>query len=100
MRKLDRPAHDRLDFRRLIDEPEAALRKLCGWLELDFDPRMATVYGEQADSLLVPGELWKAGIRAPVEAQDKFARLFDETERESILQQLTPLDRVLPHPPP
>ena len=42
MRKLDRPAHDRLDFRRLIDEPEAALRKLCGWLELDFDPRMAT----------------------------------------------------------
>mgnify|MGYP001823346581 FL=1 len=94
--RVGRPEHYLLDFARLTADPATVLRDLCRWLDIEFEPGMATDYGRAAERLLLPGEHWKAGVREPVRTEDKFRRLFSEDEQARILEQLAPLAAVLP----
>lgn len=56
-----------LSYERLVEQPEAALRDLCSFLEVSFDPRMLRFHERELGSLDLEREPWKASAAKPLD---------------------------------
>jgi hypothetical protein len=71
-------------------DPEAALRRICAFAGLAFDPAMLRDYRETSARVSRESESWKAGVRGSIEssASGKFDQLFTPEERAWISRAL------------
>jgi hypothetical protein len=87
--KVSRRASERflwLRYEDLVAHPEHELRRICGFLELEFDPQMLVFHVEEPADARVKRGKWFAGARRPVDraqAQKWPRRLSDMTVRRA-----------------
>ncbi|MEB3829843.1 sulfotransferase family protein [Phormidium sp. CCY1219] len=91
-RHLDKTNHTLVRYEQLVEDPQSVLTKLCGFMGVEFDERMLQDYGKAAKQVVREHEwAWKASAGEPIRNAngEKFAKLFDEGQREYILQHVS-----------
>jgi hypothetical protein len=90
-RYVDLRRHFLVRYEDLVSEPESTLRRLCPFLDLEFEAEMLAGYGASSERLIREAEPWKAGVAGPIVNANgtKFQALFDEAQRRHILRRLT-----------
>jgi hypothetical protein len=82
--------HILVRYEDVVSDPEAALRRLCHFADVEFEAQMLTSYARTADQLMLEQEQWKISVRGPVRNANgtKFRLLFDEEQKRHILGRL------------
>lgn len=97
---LRKPNHALVRYERLVEDPEAALADLCGFLGLEFSEAMLLGRSAAVKRVVLKNEPWKASVGGAIASANskKFFELFDEEQRSFVLERLSTvnLDRDLP----
>lgn len=91
LRSKDKSNHTLVRYEDLVDAPESILMKLSEFMNVEFDEKMLQDYGQAAKQVVREHEwAWKSSAGGPIRNAngEKFAKLFDEQEREYILQKV------------
>jgi hypothetical protein len=88
------PNHTVAHYATLVDNPQLALRVLCRFLDVPFDPTMLRDYQAAATAVIEDAEEWKASNRRPLEnkKRKKFSERLDEAEQRHVLERLSSVD--------
>ena len=89
-RHLDKPNHILVKYEGLVEDTQAQLVKLCDFIGVDFEEEMLQSYGDVASNVSLKNEPWKEGVSQAIKkaSSPKFERLFDEAERQYILERV------------
>ena len=82
--------HHVVFYEELIRAPEAVLRPLLAFLELDWQPSLLVRDSRTAASLITEAETWKKRLDEPLEPRPSKEERLDEAQRELIARQLEP----------
>jgi hypothetical protein len=90
-RYVDLSRHFLVRYEDLVSDPESTLRRLCRFLDLEFEAEMLGGYGAASERLIRETEPWKKDVAGPIVNANgtKFHQLFDEAQRRHILRRLT-----------
>ncbi|NES04756.1 MAG: sulfotransferase [Okeania sp. SIO2F4] len=91
---LDKPNHVMVKYEDLVEDTQNQLVKLCNFMDVEFEENMLSTYGETASNVSLQREHWKKDVSRKIEkaSSTKFERLFDESQREYILEKVTPMN--------
>jgi hypothetical protein len=102
-RHLGKPNHLLVRYENLVEDPEAVLREICAFLDINFDKGMLQDHREVAKRVVLSKEEWKAGASTAVTNANgaKFQQLFTPEQRTYILDHLVaaPGDAAPAHTP-
>ncbi len=86
-----------VDYGRLTTDPAFELKRLCDFLEIDYEPGMLSCYGAVTSSIVEEGEEWKERVNAPIldNGLRKFRQLFSLAQQEFIEASLVELPTSL-----
>jgi hypothetical protein len=89
-RYVDLPRHFLVRYEDLVSDTESTLRRLCRFLDIEFEGEMVGGYGSAAERLIREAEPWKKNVAGPVVNANgtKFHSLFDATQKRHILRRL------------
>ncbi|MDY6805366.1 MAG: sulfotransferase [Cyanobacteriota bacterium] len=87
---LDKPNHIMVKYEDLVGDTQAQLAKLCDFIGVEFEESMLENYGDTANNVSLNNEPWKQDVSRRIEKANspKFERLFDESERQYILERV------------
>jgi LPS sulfotransferase NodH len=91
---LHKPNHILVSYEQLVEEPKSVLQKLGNFLDIDLDYEILQQQrGSIAQKIVLENEPWKASISEPLSNanQKKFSQLFDENERNYIVEKVSNL---------
>jgi hypothetical protein len=89
-----RPNHHVAEYEELATEPEAALKSICDFIDVSYNPAMLTGYSEAAPGL-VGDEPWKEGVKGPIQAgPSKFERLLSLEEQAYVRERVSGLPEI------
>lgn len=89
---LNQSNHRLVRYEHLVEDPQSVLKKLCEFIGVEFDEKMLQDYGEAAKQVVREHEwAWKSSAGEPIRNAngEKFAKLFDQGQREYIIQQVS-----------
>ena len=94
---LGEPGHFFVDYESLLREPEMTLKKLCHFIEVEYQPAMAQYYFHA--STVLGGDIddsWRRDVLRPLQSTHlkKYSVLFTESEQQLLEQKLTRQGRV------
>jgi len=81
------PAHYIICYETLTAQPEAALRHICEFLDIDWQPAMLTNLASSAAAVVLPDEAWKEdNLRKEIAPKglENFRRTFSDAEQQAI----------------
>src|SRR5205807_293542 len=83
----NKPNHLLVRYEELVDQPDAILRGICAFLDIDFRAEMLQEQARTARSVILREEVWKLRAAMPVSRapSSKFDDFFDEDQRAYIL---------------
>ena len=86
---LDDPAHSFVLYEQFVASPGSVMQRICRDVGIEYDPCMAQGSSQTADEVVPEERTWitKAKER-PAPQPSKFDRLFSESERHQIAEQL------------
>jgi hypothetical protein len=89
-RYMGLPRHFLVRYEDLVSDPESTLRRLCPFLDLEFEVEMRDGYRQAAGRLIREAEPWKKDVAGPIVNANgtKFQSLFDEAQKRHILRRL------------
>jgi hypothetical protein len=90
---MHKPSHHALTYERLVEDTPAVLGELCEFLDVPYEEGMLQGYSSAAQQLVRNKSGWQAGVFKPIQNTNstKFFELFNEEQRRSILERLTPV---------
>lgn len=85
-KRIGMPNHFVVSYERLLDNPESCLAKLCGFLDVEYEPSMLSDYASVAGKIVTQDERWKAHSSEPLKDTrlSKYHELFNKMERLTI----------------
>lgn len=91
---LHKPNHALVRYERLVQDPEAVLTELCGFLGVEFSEAMLLERSAAAKRVVLESEPWKASVGGAIANANskKFFELFDEAQRKYVLSRLSAVD--------
>ncbi|MEM1168443.1 MAG: sulfotransferase [Cyanobacteria bacterium P01_H01_bin.35] len=91
---LHKPNHVMVRYEDLVENSQNQLVKLCNFMDVEFEENMLQSYHETASSVTLQREYWKENVYRKIEkpSSPKFERLFDESQRQYILERVTPMN--------
>jgi len=92
-RHLQKPNHICITYEQLVDDTAGTLRKLCDFLETDYDPGMLTNYSHVAE-FVSGGDPWKSNTACVIENANatKFTTLLTPEQQEYVCNRLLKVD--------
>ncbi len=92
-RYLSRRGHTFVRYERLVDQPEAELRRLCDFLGLEFDPLMLERRDHVVAEVVLAGESWKDRTARAVHASHgKFEHVLDDDQQQAVMTYVDSVD--------
>jgi sulfotransferase family protein len=87
---LGKDNHAVIRYEQLVADPRAALVSVCSFIEVPFEERMLTGYGEVSRRVILGREPWKARVSEEITDCNgtKFHELFDERQRRYVLERI------------
>lgn len=91
---LHKENHLLVRYEALVDDPEAVLRDVCRFIGVEYEARMMEEYQEKGRKVVPKWVQWHAGVGASIRSANntKFLELFDEGQRQYILERLVPVE--------
>jgi hypothetical protein len=91
---IHKPNHKLVLYEQLIEDRQSVLTELCDFMGTKFVESMLQDYTKAAEGLVLESEPWKASVSQAVQNTNnkKFYKLFDEEQRQYILEQLAEID--------
>jgi LPS sulfotransferase NodH len=80
-------------YESLTTDPASAVRRLCEFLALPYEPQMLTTYSSLTSAIVTSDEQWKSRVREPIQDSGlkKYFQLFSSVQRAFIEHSLIPL---------
>lgn len=87
---LNKPNHFLVRYEQLVESPQVVLEQICHFLEIEFESQMLEDYQAVAKQVSLNTEHWKTPVSQTIQNTNsqKFYKVFDESQREYIEQQL------------
>jgi hypothetical protein len=93
---LNKENHLVINFQEVLDNTELCLKKICAFLDVEFDESMLTEQSSASDELILDREEWKESVKSGLKKPEKkYEVLFDENQKEYIRNHLFSLDAEL-----
>ncbi|MDY6802768.1 MAG: sulfotransferase [Cyanobacteriota bacterium] len=91
---LPKANHALVRYEELVANTKEAIADVCQFLNVPFEAVMLQEYGNAAQKVVRKDESWKASVGEPIQNANgrKFNQLFDEKQREYILEQISKID--------
>ncbi len=91
---LPKGNHALVRYEELVANTQEAIADVCSFLNVPFESVMLQEYGNAARKVVRKDESWKASVGEPIQNANgrKFYQLFDEKQREYILEQVSQID--------
>jgi len=88
---LHKPNHILVQYEQLIDNQLLVLSELCDFIGVKYEPTMLENYQKVAENVILPFEYWKVSVQQGIynTSGQKFNQLFNEEQKQYILQQLS-----------
>lgn len=88
---LHKPNHTIVRYEWLVEDPRTVLTELCEFIGVTFNEIMLQGYTAVAKQVALRWELWKASVGESIQAtgSKKFYKLFNEEQRQYILERLS-----------
>jgi hypothetical protein len=81
--------HKLIRYEQLVQQPQPVLEALCQFIQVDFEIKMLTGYGELTGTV-VKNEPWKSDVSKPIQSTNKIKskKYLDEAQRQTILSEI------------
>ncbi|MGK7895452.1 MAG: sulfotransferase [Xenococcus sp. (in: cyanobacteria)] len=91
---LPKENHTLVRYEELVANTQEAIADVCSFLNVPFEPVMLQEYGNAAQKVVRKDESWKASVGEPIKNVNgrKLYQLFDEKQREYILEEVSKVD--------
>lgn len=91
---LPKENHTLVRYEELVANTQEAISDICTFLKVPFEPVMLQEYGNAAQKVVRQDESWKKYVGEPIKNVNgrKLYQLFDEKQREYILEQVAKVD--------
>ena len=88
---FDQPEHHMIPYEYLVKDTSSAVRQLCTFLGIVFDPSMLVNYGSMAEAVSLGSEPWKDTVSDAIRVDrgKKKENLFDMSQRDYIAAKLS-----------
>ncbi len=96
-RYLARSNHILVRYESLVTNPQELIQTLCCFIHTPFRPDLLQHYIQQAETLILPFEVWKVGVKEPIANRNgvRFSQIFDNQQQTYIIQALAPFETLL-----
>jgi hypothetical protein len=83
-----------VQYEQLVNSPESVLKKLCGFIGVDFEKDMIKKFTKTSKNTILEKEQWKINTFKNIKKQEisKFYKVFDKKEQEYILGKIKGID--------
>lgn len=79
---LGKPNHQFVSYSQVTSDPAKVMKRICTFLDLDYEPSILDEFNQTADSLIQESEEWKHNNRSPdISASSKFERLTTQQQQ-------------------
>lgn len=94
LRYIGHSAHMLIRYENLVASPEAVLKQLCHFIEVDFAAQMLSQYATTARQVSLTREPWKVGVAKPIQNANstKFYTLFSQSQQDYVLEHTSSID--------
>ena len=93
-RHLQKPNHTLVRYESLVEEPRSTLVKLCQFLGVEFDESMLDNFGLVAKQVSMDEAGRSVVSQIKSTNSQKFYRIFDESQRQYILNRISAVDPI------
>ncbi|MGC1249044.1 MAG: hypothetical protein WA865_22740, partial [Spirulinaceae cyanobacterium] len=77
-------------YEQLVENTQAVLVQICQFIDVEFEPKMLQEYQVVAKKVSLNTEYWKTPVTQTIQNTNhqKFYKVFDESQRQYVCQQL------------
>jgi hypothetical protein len=84
----DDPTHLLVSYDDLINDPPAVLRGICGFLGVEYEDKMVTIYGSATNEIVLEQSEWKDGVQGGIRTNTSKFDIFNDEQKTYIIDQL------------
>jgi Sulfotransferase family len=93
-RYVQQPNHHLVRYEQLVETPEAVLKQLTQFIDIEFEPQMLQTYDVAAQKVSLDNEPWKKPVAGKIKTTNsqKFYQVFDAVQQQYVSERLAVVD--------